>query len=209
MFYSWNQYSEDLPVFVVCFMSFLLLFSTCYKAWFLLSELEIEARCEMQFTCIGLGAPQTNGKTGRTRSQGCCFFLFWGGGLAHVQYLSEPGIWELLPPPQTPASGDPTAAIPLSAEVAVTLHSKKAVSVQSLLPVSLTQVLLTHKIPIIPSSHLVMTCCQHWNMFFFSRSSLQNPWQISKPMWSSAFYRRIFYSISYLYLEYRLHLHYF
>lgn len=132
-----------------------------------------------------------------------------GGGLAHVQYLSEPGIWELLPPPQTPASGDPTAAIPLSAEVAVTLHSKKAVSVQSLLPVSLTQVPLTHKIPIIPSSHLVMTCCQHWNMFSLSRSSLQNPWQISKPMWSSAFYRRIFYSISYLYLEYRLHLHYF
>lgn len=80
MFYSSNQYSEDLPVFVVCFMSFLLLFSTCHKAWFLLSELEIEARCEMQFTCIGLGAPQTNGKTGRTRSQGCCFFL-WGGVL--------------------------------------------------------------------------------------------------------------------------------
>lgn len=89
------------------------------------------------------------------------------------------------------------------------LHSKKAVSVQSLLPASLTQVLLTHKIPIIPSSHLLMTCCQYWNMFSLSRSSLQNPWQISKPMWSSAFYRRIFYSISYLYLEYRLHLHYF
>lgn len=47
-FHSSKQYSEDLKVFVVCFMSFLLLFCTFYKMWFLLSELEIEARCEMQ-----------------------------------------------------------------------------------------------------------------------------------------------------------------
>lgn len=42
------------------------------------------------------------------------------------------------------------------------LYSKTAVSVRSLLPASLTRVLLTHKIPVISSSHLIMTCCQHY-----------------------------------------------
>lgn len=77
MFYSSNQYSEDLQVFVVRFMSFLLLFSTLYKAWFLLSELEIEARCEMQFTCIGLGAPQW--EDCKNKKSRVLLFSFLGG----------------------------------------------------------------------------------------------------------------------------------
>ena len=56
-------------------MSFLFLLCTLYKMWFLLSELEIETRCEMHFTCLGLGASRSTGKMGRARCQRCCF---WG-----------------------------------------------------------------------------------------------------------------------------------
>lgn len=126
MFHSSNQYSGGLKISALLILYVLLL--ACahfYEAWFLLSVQEEEVRCEMQISCIGLGASQIIGKTERGRC--CCFggFLLMGSTsvvqvfenfcllLRHPAPLSHP------PAPLPMLQDRLTVATPLSARAIV------------------------------------------------------------------------------------------
>lgn len=125
MFHSSNQYSGGLKISAL-FILYVLLLACAhfYEAWFLLSVQEEEVRCEMQISCIGLGASQIIGKTERGRC--CCFggFLLMGS-TSVVQVFENFCLLLRHPAPQSHPSTHPhpppmlqdrlTVATPLSA----------------------------------------------------------------------------------------------